>query len=292
MVVVVLLAVIVLGLMAMFVQVQRAFRAGTTQTDILESGRMATEMISRELEQISPSYARASSDLANPKYDQPNFYIGLRNYFEQPLPASTGSRTNIQDDLFFLTHENQKWTGIGYFVRSNDNLTLPVQSGAVGTLYRFEMSMTSAQFAQAPRLLFYYFDQTRQGLYTSNYSKILDGVVSFKFRAFDQTGNWLSDYYLSTVTAGSYGMWTNGNVIITPTDETRVAGEENTTLLYSNAVPAFVEFELGVIEQQALQRYQSIPIYSSQTNYLAHQAGSVHVFRQRVSIRNVDPSAY
>jgi prepilin-type N-terminal cleavage/methylation domain-containing protein len=291
MVVVVLLSVIVLGLMAMFGQVQRAFRAGTTQSDILEGGRMATEMISRELEQITPSYANASSTPLNPKFDQPNFFIGFVTDFEQPLPASSSLRTNIQDDVFFLIHENQTWTGIGYFVRSNENLSTPMVAGAVGTLYRFEKSLSAAQFSQAPGLLFSYFDQTRSGFDTNNYSKILDGVISFKLRAFDREGNWMNYYYLSTK-PNSFGMWTNGNIIVTPTDGTLVAGEEASTLLYSNAVPAFVEFELGVIEQGAYERYQSIPIYLQQTNYLAHQIGRVHLFRQRVAVRNVDPSAY
>ena len=32
--------------------------------------------------------------------------------------------------------------------------------------------------------------------------------------------------------------------------------------------------------------------FVAQSNYLAQQAGKVHLFRQRVAIPNVDPSAY
>ena len=60
---------------------------------------------------------------------------------------------------------------------------------------------------------------------------------------------------------------------------------------YSNALPASVEVELGVLEDRALQRAESLP-FVAQTNYLAQHAGQVHIFRQRVWIRNVDPSAY
>ena len=56
MVVTALLSVIVLGLMAMFTQTQRAFRTGMAQTDVLESGRMAADLLTRELEQITPCY--------------------------------------------------------------------------------------------------------------------------------------------------------------------------------------------------------------------------------------------
>ena len=39
----------------MFNQIQRAFRSSMTQVDKLEAGRAVTEMLPRELEQISPS---------------------------------------------------------------------------------------------------------------------------------------------------------------------------------------------------------------------------------------------
>src|SRR6185436_10353272 len=54
MVVVVLLSVIILGLMAMFNQTQRAFKLGMNQTDVLEAGRVGTDLIVREMEQLTP----------------------------------------------------------------------------------------------------------------------------------------------------------------------------------------------------------------------------------------------
>ena len=56
---------------------------------------------------------------------------------------------------------------------------------------------------------------------------------------------------------------------------------------------ASVEIDLGVLEDRALQRAETWPNGSLlQSNYLAQQAGKVHMFRQRVKISNVDPSAY
>src|SRR5439155_24110359 len=49
-----LMSFIVLGLLAMFSQTQRAFRASMTQTDVLESGRIFTDMMARELGQLAP----------------------------------------------------------------------------------------------------------------------------------------------------------------------------------------------------------------------------------------------
>lgn len=297
MVVVVLLAVIVIGLTAMFGQVQRAFRAGMTQTDVLEAGRMATEMISRELEQVTPGYGFNPSFVNTPNAPLgPNVLVQLGNSFVQPLIATQYPRTNIQDDLFFITHENQTWRGIGYFVRSNENLTVPpVLFGAVGTLYRFEMEQTAAQFSQAPDLMFDYFEVTRgflaphNGIIPTNYSKIMDGVIALKVRTYDRTNNWFTPDLLGYV-ATNYTMITNGNVVLTPL--ALVEGEVGKTAFYSNAVPAFVDFELAIVEPHTYERYKSIPVLTAQTNYLAQQVGRVHVFRQRVAIRNVDPAAY
>ena len=38
-----------------FDQTQKAFRAGMAQTDQMEGGRMFSDMIQRELEQVTPS---------------------------------------------------------------------------------------------------------------------------------------------------------------------------------------------------------------------------------------------
>ena len=65
--------------------------------------------------------------------------------------------------------------------------------------------------------------------------------------------------------------------------------------MFSNTLPASVEIDLGVLEDRAIQRALSLPKVPpgwAQSNYLAGRAGQVHVFRQRVWIRNVDPSAY
>ena len=53
MVAVTLMSVIVLGLLAMFSQTQRAFRTGITQVDVMEGGRAACELMAREMEQIT-----------------------------------------------------------------------------------------------------------------------------------------------------------------------------------------------------------------------------------------------
>ncbi|MEI9963162.1 MAG: hypothetical protein WDM76_19230 [Limisphaerales bacterium] len=52
------------------------------------------------------------------------------------------------------------------------------------------------------------------------------------------------------------------------------------------------ELELGILEDRTIQRAESIGNITTRSNYLSQQAGKVHMFRQRVPIRNADPAAY
>jgi hypothetical protein len=51
----------------------------------------------------------------------------------------------------------------------------------------------------------------------------------------------------------------------------------------SNALPRFVELEMGILEPQILEQYKSMPPNVA-SNFLARQAGRVHLFRQRIAI--------
>ncbi|MGB9602348.1 MAG: PilW family protein, partial [Limisphaerales bacterium] len=48
-----ILTVIVVGLLAMFQQTQRALRASMTQTDVMETGRAVMDLMTREIQQAS-----------------------------------------------------------------------------------------------------------------------------------------------------------------------------------------------------------------------------------------------
>lgn len=253
-----LLSLITLGLLLMFNQTQRVFRAGLTQVDVLEGGRIVTDMLNRELSQIRASYRPGVV----------NFYseIAPISPLLQTLPGAAGvKRTNVISDAFFLTRENQTWTGIGYVVR-------PVTNG-IGTLYRFESSSTAAQ---QPDALFNLFFSTA----TTNMSRLLDGVVHFKVRTFNPTGNW--------ITTEIHTNQVNSDIRFS----TFVSGEIGRYQFISNAVPASVELEIGILEDRTLRRARSIPDATAQRKYLQDQAGKVHIFRVRVPVRNVDSAAY
>ncbi len=281
-VVVGLLSIIILGLVAMFSQTQRAFRLGLAQVDVLESGRAVTDMMTRELSQMTP--ARASNAV--------NFYLGvarlplaLQPYKiqKQELPGDPAPvRTNLIEELFFLTKENQTWTGIGYYVSG--------AAGGVGTLYRYA---TNSYFGQNPAELFAGYnkslnDAVDRNVFT-NLNRIMDGVVHFKVRAYNPDGRWITT--TNQFATNQFGVVVNAEVR-EPGSALYASGESEFYRLTTNAVPAFVELELGVLEERSIIRARTITDTKARSDYLAREAGKVHLFRLRVPVRNVDRTAY
>ena len=133
MVAVSLMTFIVLGLVVMFAQTQKAFMASITQTDVLEAGRIQTDMMVRELSQIAPSGRAFTTNLfaeSSPLFSQP-LLQGLPGTTYRGIPGTQDQRTNLVQKIFFLSLYNQDWYGIGYQV-------IPDYANAgVGTLYRF-----------------------------------------------------------------------------------------------------------------------------------------------------------
>ena len=296
-VVVSLLSVIILGLVAMFGQTQRAFRMGMTQTDVLEGGRMVTDLIRRELEQVAPSYLPRSGWAPGfPVYSQPNFMVWLPDAttpvqpLVQPLPGSSAPRTNLLGDLFFLTRYNQEWIGIGYFVRTNypqanwqgrPVVGEPARTLGPGTLYRFETNAPVLS-GRTPAQMYLEFTAAVANPYRA--SKIMDGVIHFRVCTFNTNSYWI----VSNGDVSASGTQDNTDILVSASDPSK-AGVFS---FYSNAVPASVELELGILEDRAWERFKALPDPGGQLRYLADRAGRVHLFRLRVPIRNVDPLAY
>jgi hypothetical protein len=119
----------------------------------------------------------------------------------------------------------------------------------------------------------------------------VDGVVHLTVHAYSPNGDWITNSYGVKFYSGLPVTNYNDNVwTIQPLPLT--LGNEVSLCMFSNTLPASVEINLGVLEDRAIQRAESIGDPTVRSNYLAQQAGKVHVFRQRFPIRNVDPSAY
>jgi prepilin-type N-terminal cleavage/methylation domain-containing protein len=263
-----LLSLIVIALMAVFNNTQAAFRASVTQTDVLEGGRAAMDLISTDLRAMSPSGLATNGEVNE------NFWVGSYGYppLIQTLVASVsgGERTNILESFFILSRGNlggvPTWTGTGYAVITN-----PPSGSPLYPLYRFTTNYPVAS-AGAVSSLFTNFSNFLNA--PTNYSHLIDGVVGLRLHAFDVNG------VLINSTGQSYG-----------TNSVYVSGETGYYFL-SNALPAAVEIEMATLEDRTLQRAESRPPGPLRDQYLQGQAGNLHVFRQRVTIPNVDPSAY
>jgi len=293
MVTVALLTLIVLGLLAMFTQTKRAFTSTMTLTDVLESGRAVMEMLARDLEQMTPSQAPT---LNNGTYFSTNFFAEIDPNFKKPLiqglPGSPDHRVNVIQKFFFLTEANQVWTGTGYQVIMDD----PATEGKVGTLFR--ASSTSSSRLGAALMSGYFRNSFGPNLALTNLNRIADGIVHLRLRAFATNG------FPVTLTPQASGpqfqLLPGANPPLAGVRNTFAYWDINTGLtdqldcyFVSNAVPAYVELELGILEPRVLERYRSmIGNSQAQVDYLSNHVAQVHIFRQRIPIRNVDFAAY
>ena len=178
---------IVLALMAVFDSTQTAFRAGLTQSDVLESGRATMDLIRRDLETMTPSDGYGTiSNIVNLNFGA-NFYVANYNYppLLQSLTASSNQRTNVLENFFVLSRGNvngsDSWIGTGYAVVTNS------PDGALYSLYRFTTNYPVMAFR--PEFVFTNDFLNKFLQYPTNYSRLMDGVVDLRLYAFDNNGH-------------------------------------------------------------------------------------------------------
>jgi len=283
MVAVSLMTLIVLGLVVMFAQTQKAFRTSMTQTDMLEAGRIQIDMMARELSQIAPS-GRAFTT---------NLFVQLSSRFNPPLlqgmpgttkggPGTQDQRTNIVQSIFFLSQNNQNWTGTGYVV-------IPDSGAGVGTLYRF---YTNHGIYTATNMSSEFLNAQIAGL-----NRISDGVVHLRLRAFATNGypilwdGFRTNGIFRTNAFSTGTLRVRNTLAYNPLPSVPDAVD---CYFMSNALPAYLELEVGILEKQVLERFRSIGSANvqAQLRYLSNHVGQVHIFRQRIPVRTVDFSAY
>ncbi|HYV31290.1 MAG TPA: prepilin-type N-terminal cleavage/methylation domain-containing protein, partial [Candidatus Binatia bacterium] len=261
MVAVSLLAAIIIGLLAMFYHVQRAFRSGVAQADVMEGGRATMSLLVRELQEMTACQVDfVTNCLIAPA-------LGVTPTF-QDLPSGS-ARSNFLQDICFLSRVNDDWIGTGYRV---DNAV-----SGVGTLYRLVdrwsgdtlPTLNSQSLSNHSALL------CNSTTANTNYHRVLDGVVSLTITPYDTNGL----LYFNTNAA---------DLLIN--HGARVYG------FAKDALPAYVDIELAVLEPSPWEKFKvryeidsaNGPTPNRATNYLAKQIGSTQVFRQRIPIR---PSA-
>src|SRR5947208_10900863 len=272
------LTLIVLVLYGLFDQVQRALRGNVAQVDVLEGRRSAMQLMAGELEQMDAGNLPAST----------NLYISLTAVpHRQALLDAGTNRVNVLQQIFFSTHANKTWFGIGYRVLllATNGIANQLAENGVGTLCRYSFPVNDSDFPNLPpppsnpaaarTNLFWHvmnqpFSPTVSNL--TNYQPILDGVVHFRIHAFDTNGMLMVS-----------NIYSNARIITNVVFQGSVT-EEIQYAFTNSALPAYLEMQMGVLEPHVLERYKAFPDPTVASNYLARQVGAVHLFQQRIPI--------
>ncbi len=294
-VVLVLLSLIIFALMAVFNGTQKAFRASLTQSDTLEGGRAVMDLIAADLAAVTPCNYNSNYFYNGSTFDNSNMPVNFfvsEYLFAQAYPpvslvqtlitSPSGAQvTNILENIYVLSKNNlngvPSWVGTGYSVNSS----LP--DGTLYPLYRFYMTTNASSGVAGVSQMFNNFVNFQYS--NSNYwSHLMDGVVRLTAQVYDTNGVWMTNGYINPSNFGAnfhvrFVYFTQDNYGLTD------------SVFYSNAVPASVQIELGTLEDRTLDHAEGLSGVA-QSNYLAGAAGNVHIFRQRVWIRNLDPTAY
>jgi len=282
-----LLSFIVIGLLSMFTQTQRAFRNSMAQVDVMETGRITVDMLARELEQAVPARVAYVTN----RFAVTNFFVELCPGFGDPLllglpgttfqgqPNTQDRRTNVIQRFFFLTRMNQDWVGTGYQVIPD------ARDARLGTLYRY--TVTNRMRGGAVNLSSNFVFTMQNGPF-NNLNRIADGVVHLRLKTFDDRGYAIGPFW-PTNFASRFNIFRYQESFTNGTPSHTVA-----SYFLSNAVPASLELELGVLEPELVARYRSIGSENAlvQLQFLSNHVSQVHLFRQRIPVRNADFSAY
>jgi hypothetical protein len=253
-----MLTFIVLGLTAMFIQTQRAFKTGIKATTITDAGRTVMDMIASDMRQMSDA---ANTNVYNLYWTNSESFVQYDN--------GAPFRTNQIDEIYVLEHTNTTWLGVGYAV-----LNLVPNSGtSVGTLYRYQTNFNSPYLIRDPSAQFIYDIETQQFTNQAYWHRVADGVISLSLRAYDQNGNepWVESTF--------YGDYATDARIFYP-----LPSFNNQPA--SNTLPNAVDVELAVLEPDALAQARSLAGAPSALNSFmtTNALTRMEVFRRRISI--------
>jgi type II secretory pathway pseudopilin PulG len=186
MVSVTLLAVIMIGLLAMFSHTQKALHVAATQTDVFENARGAIQLLSRDLSELTA-------------YDDPEVTSASAVLVDNPagpltLPGSGGA--TLSQPIYFseavwLTRVNDEWQGTGYYIEGTNF--------GVGTLYRYS---ETTNYNWAPNLINRFYNNPNVVTH-----RVSDGIVHFQLTAVYPVTN------LTSTNFNSFSDFTFSNVL-------------------------------------------------------------------------------
>ena len=306
-----IMTVIVYALYTMFDHTQRALRGNSTQVDVQEAARATMDLISRDVEQCAASGLYENNSLGTNVFTLVSFPIKkASDALTQELSFASAPRwrTNVLMDLFLLTRPGNYWTSIGYFVASPTNPAVAVAGDGIGSLYRFSPTNPPAMRLSVAAISNWVNQFTNQYYYCrTNAGPVADGIVHLRLQAYDPLGYLMFyDYPRFYGYNRVYAGYNVTNLLGSDRDLLRLTWPRNVvqrnvilrmdqlrdnSSLYqtefcflNNALPAYIELELGVLEPQAWDKVKALPTPELKRQYLLKHAGQVHLFRKRIPI--------
>jgi len=303
-----IMGVIVGALYGMFHHTQKALRANVTQVDVLEAGRAAMDFLVRDFSQLAASrgqretnllvamsplsvYGSGGSRLQSLYYvtNPPPDFAGY-NPVVQNLMVAGAKRTNILAEAYLLNRIGDRFLGTSYRVINATN--------GVGTLARAGGELLARHMAHG------WLSSNVLTQPASAYAPIVDRVVHFRIQAYDPTAlpiTWDTTRRFTNgivdLNADGYTNWLDAARLYHPAvvlytnmfvGQDRIP-TETTFLFMTNALPTYLEIELGLLEPKAYDQYRAFDAGSEMAHrFLANRAAQVHLFRQRIPIRQAD----
>ncbi len=271
-----MLAFIVLGLTAMLITTQKAFKSGIKQNTVSDAGHSVLDMMASDLLLMGDAANTNTHGAGNPYQYNPNFNFywsipvtGITNYLN-----GVAIRTNELDTVFILQHTNTTWIGVGYAVSN-------VPGVDAGTLYRYETNWTALAPVFTNDLFSAFLRSLATSSFTSNYwHKVADGVIDLRVTPYDQNGNENEYNYTSYASLGRLGPQ-SGSYSAYP-----IYPWIESTNSYTNTLPYAVELELAILEPATLSQARAFAaIPTALTTFLSSNAApNMEVFRQRITI--------
>ncbi len=297
-----ILGFIVTVLYAVFSQTQRALRANVSQTDVAEGSRFTMEHLTRDLRRLAAAGQTPETNLlvalspAVPAWPvgslRPGELFGL--YYETNFPSDFSGytptvqrlnvgnyfRTNVLEEVFFFSREGTRLEGTLYRVIN--------ARGGVGTLARYAHSHPHRLLPPG------WLSTATLGRAATNFAPLLDGVIHFRLQPYDAHG------FPMTWTNRHWYVWAETNTYPNPAyrlgedlliERDSRPGAQSVVIFRSNALPAAVEIELGVLEPEALAQYRQLPAGSDLArSFLSNRAAQVHLYRQRIPLWQASPA--
>lgn len=274
------LTLIVLVLFKLFDQTQKALRKNVTQTDVLESGRAVLDTLVREFAEITPAPVGAIplqfSGVSSGTYYQTNLYVhaGPFTPLSQSLFSDNTGRTNYLQEVFYLTRLGRDWTGVGLQV-----IPLRLSNGGkdsgVGTLYRWENTIREEALSGTNNLSRAFRLTIPTPVYPSeptNFFKVTEGITHFRVTPCDRLGREMTYRWAQT------NAYTNAYIL-------RDRDFETASAFVADALPSFLDLEIGILESKTLEEFKSIPDPVRARKFLQDRASKVHLLRQRIPVR-------